>query len=72
MQPKALAQLGQLLRTLIHSSGIRERVVAEAAERAKAEERERVAAAAETAAVRAGLTKDRAAELRRELLGIAA
>lgn len=71
-EPKALAQLGQLLRTLIHSSGIREKVVAEAAERAKAEERERMAAAAEGAAVRAGLTKERAQELRRELLGIAA
>lgn len=67
---KDLMQLSKMLKDLIASSGIREKLLEGERERVRKEERERAAENAESVVQKYGLTAERAAELRRELVGM--
>ena len=70
VDPKDLHFIGRMLKDVMSSAGIREKIVADAVERAREEERERVADEVEEKAAAAGLTAESAANLRREILGV--
>lgn len=69
---KDLQRLSTMMNNLMSSAGRREDNLAARDERVKQEERERLAKLGEKAGKKLGLSKERAAELRRELLGVAA
>lgn len=70
LDAKTLGTLGKMLKDLMGSAGIRERMRADERERVAKEERERVAETAETAVRKMGLTAEAAKRLRNELLGV--
>ncbi|MEO1474366.1 MAG: phage protein Gp27 family protein [Pseudomonadota bacterium] len=72
VEAKNLHFIGKMLKDVMASSGIREKLVADAAERAAKEARERAAGDAEKAAKSAGLTAEKAAAIRNAVLGVAA
>ena len=72
LDSKDLVNLGKMLKELMGSAGIREKILADEQARIEKQERERVAGQAETVSKKMGLNKEQAADLRRQLLGVAA
>ncbi|MEM7507646.1 MAG: phage protein Gp27 family protein [Pseudomonadota bacterium] len=72
LDAKDLMNIGRMMKDVMSSVGIREKILDEERQRIKAEERAAVAGQAEEVARKAGLSKDAAKALRQELLGIAA
>lgn len=70
VDPKDLHFLGKMLKDVMSSAGIREKIMADERERIAAEEREKMAGEVEAIAKSSGLDGDLAAELRNKLLGI--
>lgn len=71
VDPKDLHFIGKMLKDVMSSAGIREKIVADAVDRARREERERVAGEVEEIVTVAGLTAETAASVRRQVLGVA-
>lgn len=71
LEAKDLMNLGRMLKDVMSSAGIREKIVSDERERIEKETRERTAGEAEQAARQMGFDDDQAARLRRKLLGIA-
>lgn len=68
--PKNLAYLGKMLKDMMASSGLREKMKADEIARLKRIAREEAAEFVETEVQEMGLNAERAAELRRKLLGV--
>jgi len=67
---KDLASFSKMLSGLMSSSNTRERILDKERDRIREEEREAAAENAEKTAVKAGMTAERAAQLRRDVLGV--
>lgn len=70
LDPKALASLGKMLKDLMHSAGLREKLKEEERQRVAREVRENSAETAVVAARSAGLSDDQADEIKRQILGV--
>ena len=67
--PKNLAYLGKMMKDIMSSSGVREKLLDAERARIREEERQAAAESAERSAVQLGFSADMAAQLRRGVLG---